>query len=372
MQRHLLRSLLVVFIALIAGFVGCSKSGGDKLKLGITGVMTGTDGAIGTSMINGTKIAIEEWNAKGGVLGKQIEPIILDDEGRPEKAVSVARELISSKVAAVIGNFNSGCAIPSSPIYSQAKILQITPGATNPLVTERGIKTLFRSIGRDDQMGIIASKFMRQKLGLTKIAILSDKTAYGEGFAAEVKKTFIADGGQVVIYDGVPKTELDFRSNIAVIKSAGAQAVLWAGMYSQSGPLYQQLRQAGLDIPFVSGSGTIDANFIDTVGNNPTNVYIAFGPDYEHLPAAQPFIQKYRARYGKEGAYSVYGYDAANILFEAIQIAGTTDADKLAAAMRSKTFTTILGPVAFNEKGDLSQSNDILWIVKDGKFVPAP
>lgn len=372
MHRTILHSLLVVLLALSIGLVGCSKSGGEKIKIGVAGVMTGPDGAIGAAMINGSQIAIEEWNAKGGVLGKKIESIVRDDEGRPEKAVSVARDLIANKVAAVIGNFNSGCTLPSSPIYHEAKIIQLTPGSTNPKVTEQGFKTIFRIVGRDDQQGVIAAKFMRQKLGLNKIAVLSDKTAYGEGFANEVNKTFTADGGQVVVTDGVPKTELDFRANIAVIKSSGAQAVLWGGMYGQSGPLYLQLRQAGLDIPFVSGNGTMDPNFLDTVGHNPTNVYVTFGPDYERIPAAQPFLQKYRARYGKEGAFSVYGYDAANVLLEAIQLAGTTDADKVAAAMRSKTFNTVLGPVAFDDKGDLKQSNDILWTVKDGKFVPAP
>ncbi|PAW79298.1 MAG: hypothetical protein B9S32_04950 [Verrucomicrobia bacterium Tous-C9LFEB] len=372
MQRHIIHTLLVVFIAVAAGLTGCSKSSDDHLKIGIAGVRTGTDGSIGGAMINGSIIAVDEWNAKGGVLGKKVELVIRDDEGKPDKAVSVARELVSNGVAAVIGHFNSGCTIPSSPIYNEAKILQITPGSTNPKVTEQGFPALFRIIGRDDQQGTIAAKFMREKLGLTKIAVLHDKTAYGEGFANEVKKTFLANGGQVVVFDGIPRTELDFRANIAVIKSSGAQALLWGGMYSQSGPLYLQLRLAGLDIPFVSGNGTIDPNFLDTVGASASNIYITFGPDYENLPAAQPFIKKYRSLYGKEGAYSVYGYDAANVLLEAIQTAGSADAAKVAAVLREKTFNTVLGPVSFDAKGDLKQSNDILWTVKDSKFVPAP
>lgn len=371
-MHRTLHRLLLACTVLALGLAGCSKGGGNHLKIGVAGVMTGPDGSIGGAMINGSQIAIEEWNAKGGVLGKKIDLLVRDDEGRPEKAVSVARDLVSNNAAAILGHFNSGCTLPASPIYNQAKILQITPGSTNPQVTEQGFKTLFRIVGRDDQQGTIAANFMRKKLGLSKIAVLSDKTAYGEGFATEVKNTFTADGGQVVVFDGVPRTELDFRANIAVIKASGAQALLWGGMYGQSGPLYIQLRQAGLEIPFVSGNGTMDPNFLDAVGPHPTNVYVTFGPDYESLPAAQPFLQKYRSRYGKEGAFSVYGYDAANVLLEAIQIAGSTDADKVAAALRSKTFNTVLGPVAFNDKGDMKESNDILWTIKDGKFVPAP
>lgn len=372
MQRHTFCSILVILIALGWGLTGCSKIGESKIKVGVAGVMTGGDGAIGGAMIKGAQIAVDEWNAKGGVLGKQIEMVVRDDEGRPEKAVSVARELTSNGVVAVIGHFNSGCTIPASTVYDQANIVEITPGSTNPEVTERGLKNMFRIVGRDDQQGAVAANFMRNKLGLTKIAVLSDKTAYGDGFAEEVKKTFTAAGGQVVVSDGVPRTELDFRANIAVIKSSGAQALLWGGMYGQSAPLYRQLRDAGLDIPFVSGNGTMDPKFLEDVGAIASNIYVTFGPDYESLPAAQPFLQKYRGLYGKEGAFSVYGYDAANVLLEAIQTAGSTDAAKISAALRSKTFNTVLGPVNFNEKGDLAQSNDILWTVRDSKFVPSP
>ena len=200
-------------------------------------------------MLNGSRVAIDEWNAKGGVLGKKINPIVFDDEGKSDKAVNVAQTLVDDGVVAVIGHFNSGCTIPASRVYNDAKILEISPGSTNPQYTEQGFPYAFRICGRDDAQGSVAAAFLRDTLKLDKIAILDDKTSYGEGIADEVKKNFEAKGGQVVMMQGIGKDEHDFRANIDVIKGSGAQALFWGGMYGQGGPLYVQMRQAGRDHP---------------------------------------------------------------------------------------------------------------------------
>jgi branched-chain amino acid transport system substrate-binding protein len=365
------RFALLLSVLTLIFLNGCQKSE-DTIKIGLAGVQTGSDGQIGATMIYGSQIAVDEWNAKGGLLGKKIETIARDDEGKPNQAVAVAQELSSQGVAVVIGHFNSGCTIPSSAIYQQNHILQITPGSTNPNVTERGINTLFRIVGRDDQQGIVAATFAREKLTIQKIAVLHNKTAYGQGLAEEVKNTFVKLGGEVVVFDGVGETELDFRANISAIKNSGAQALFWGGMYGQAAPLLVQLRQAGLPLPFLSGDGTIVQEFINTAGQYASEVYLTFGPDFKSMPAAQNFLTKYRAKYGAEGPYSVYGYDAANVVFEAITTAGSTDADKVAAVLRNKTFTTCLGPVEFDAKGDLKKTNYIIWTVKDRAFVTLP
>lgn len=364
MQRH----LLLLCLGLVLVLTGCGQKS-STIKIGLAGVQTGPDGEIGRAMLEGSQIAIDEWNAKGGVLGKQLEAVSRDDEGRPEKAVTVAQEMVSQGVAAVIGHFNSGCTIPASSIYAQNNVLQITPGSTNPKATEQGFKTLFRVCGRDDQQGVVAGDFLRDKLKLDKIAVLHDKTAYGQGLAEVVRDTFTKKGGQVVIFTGIAKEELDFRANISTLKSAGAQAVFWGGMYSQGAPLVIQMRQAGLNIPLVGGDGIIDQSFINTAGANTANVFMTFGPDYKQIPTAQPFLEKYRAKYGPEGAYSVYGYDAVNIYLTAVQQAGTTDAAAVAQAMHTHTYQTSLGPVEFDDKGDLKKTNYVIWTIQDGKFV---
>jgi branched-chain amino acid transport system substrate-binding protein len=360
-----------------AALTGCQKaseaSAPATLKIGLAGVQSGSDAQIGSTMLYGSQIAIDEWNAKGGVLGRQIEPISLDDEGNPQKANTVAHNLVDDGVAAVIGHLNSNCTIPASIVYNDAKILQITPGSTNPTYTEQGFPDAFRICGRDDQQGPVAATFMHDQLHLTKIAILHNKTAYGEGLATEVKRTFESLGGQVTMFQGIGQDERDFSANISVVQGSGAEGFFWGGMYDQGGALLVKMRQTGLNIPFVTGDGCFAQPFIDTVGGNVPNVYLSFGKDYHQNPAAAAFLQSYKDKYHQDvGAYSVYGYDAANVLFTAIQQAGTTDADKIAAVMKGRSFDTIRGKVEFDSKGDVKGSGFVIWTIKDGKFVVLP
>ncbi len=360
--------------------VGCQKASDQAaapapttIKIGLAGAQTGSDGQIGLSMLNGSQIAIDEWNAKGGVLGKKIETVVLDDEASAQKAVTVAQSLIDSGVVAVIGHFNSSCSIAASQHYNDAKIIEISPGSTNPTYTDQGFPYTFRVCGRDDQQGATIATFLHDQLKLNKIAILDDKTTYGEGLANVVKKSFEEKGGTVVMFQGIGKDDRDFRANIAVVKGSGAEAFVWGGMYGQGGPLCVQLRQAGLNIPFVSDDGCQDQAFIDTVGGNAENVYVSFGKDFSTLPAAQPFIKKYKDTYQRDvGSYSAYGYDAANVLLTAIDKAQSTDADKVAAVLKSQPFDTILGKIEFDSKGDLKEAGYVIWTVKDGKLQVLP
>jgi branched-chain amino acid transport system substrate-binding protein len=371
---------LAVAAALAAGLAltGCQKSGeasatADTIKIGLAGAQTGSDGEIGMSMLNGSRVAIDEWNAKGGVLGKKIETIAMDDEASGQKAVTVAQSLIDAGVVAVIGHFNSGCTIPASRVYNDAKIVEISPGSTNPLYTEQGFPYAFRICGRDDQQGAAIAAFLHDQLKLNKIAILDDKTTYGEGLATVVKSSFEAKGGTVVMFQGIGKDDRDFRANIAVVQGSGAEAFVWGGMYGQGGPLCVQLREAGLNIPFVSDDGCQDQAFVNTVGGNAQNVFVSFGKDYSNQPAAQAFVKTYKDTYQRDvGSYSVYGYDAANVLLTAISKAQSTDADKVAAVMKGQPFDTIQGQVEFDAKGDLKVADYVIWTVKDGKLQELP
>jgi branched-chain amino acid transport system substrate-binding protein len=367
----LLFSLAAIVLAGVT-LVGCQKKD-STIKIGLAAVQSGSDAAIGATMLNGAQVAIDEWNAKGGVLGKKIETISLDDEAKPDKAVNVAQSLVDDGVVAVIGHLNSNCTIPASRVYNDGKVIQITPGSTNPQYTEQGFPYAFRICGRDDQQGPVSADFLHDVLKLNKIAILHNKSSYGEGLATEVKKAFEAKGGQVVFFQGIGQDESDFRANLSVIQGSGAQGFFWGGMYGQGGPLFVQMRQAGLTIPFCTGDGCFDQSLIDTVGGNAANLYLSFGKDYRAIPAAQAFIQKYKEKYQhEEGAYSVYGYDAANVLLTAIAQAGTTDPDKVSAVMKSQPFDTILGKIQFDAKGDVTKSGYIIWTIKDGKFQVVP
>ncbi len=387
MRKPLLLLSLALGVIACVVVTGCGKGGGsgtgaqgsgDTIKIGLAGVRTGGDGQIGISMMNGSQVAIDEWNAKGGVLGKQIEPVVIDDGGSGQQAVSAAQSLIDDGVVAVIGHFNSSCTLPASRLYNQANILEISPGSTNPQYTEQGFPLAFRICGRDDQQGSVIANYLRDQLKLDKIAILDDKTTYGEGIAKIVQAAFEAKGGQVVGgVQGVDANDFDFRANISVAQGAGAQALMWGGMYKGGGPLCVQMREAGLNAPFISDDGCMDQKFVDTVGANAQNVFVSFGKDYTSSPAAQAFIAAYKKAFAGQdvGSYSIYGYDAAEVLFTAMTKAGTTDPAKVAAVMKSQPFDTIQGQIEFDAKGDLKAADYVIWTVKDGKLqemAPAP
>jgi len=356
-------------VAFAAGaLLGCQKKD-DTIKIGLAGVQTGPDGEIGTAPIRGSELAIEEWNAKGGVLGKKIEIVTRDDEGKPNQAVAVAQELVSAGVVAVVGHFNSGCSLPASEIYQRAGVLQITPASTNPKVTERGYSTIFRMCGRDDQQGVVAANFAIDTLKATSVAVLHNKTAYGQGIAEEFKKTLEARGGKAVVFDGLAGEEMDFRGTISAIQKAGATAVYWGGMYNQGGPFYNQLRQSGFKGAFLGGDGIYDAELIKSVGASADSIFITFGPDASALPGAKKLADAYKAKYKAEpGGYTVYGYDAANVLLSAIQKAGTTEATKVAAAIRAQSWPGLMGDAEFDAKGDLKKANFVIWTQRAGKL----
>jgi len=361
------KSIFVVLLLSLGFLIGCTKKSDDTIKIGLAGPMSGPDGHVGETYLHGAQTAIDEWNDHGGVLSKKITPIVRDDEGKPEKAATVAQDLVDNQVSAILGHLNSGCTIPASVIYDRAGIPEITL-SSNTQVTDRGMKRMFRICWRDDQQAAMDAQFMRDKLKLSKVAILHNKSAYGEGLVADLKKFFTAAGGEVVLYQGVAKEELDFRTQIALIKSSGADGIFWGGFYDQSGPFVSQLRQQGVNLPFVGGDANIDQNFINTTGSNVSGVYFSGAIDSQHLPAAQSFLERYRKKYGAEGPYSIYGYASASILLQAIQKAGSVEPEKIAQVMHSQAFDTAIGPVVYDDRGDIKNAALDIWSVNNGAF----
>lgn len=363
---------LILFMSIF--FTACNQKQNQKsdktIKIGLAAVQTGSAGGeAGSKFLHGAEIAIDEWNEKGGLLSKRIEPLIRDDEGKPAQAVAVAHDLINQRVHAVIGHLNTGCTIPASDVYAEHHILQITL-STGSDVTNRGIQTLFRINGRDDQITHISADFAFHKLKLRKIAILHDKTAYGQGNAEDFKKSFETLGGTITSITGIAADEMDLRANILSIQKQNVEAVYWGGMYTQAGLLYNQMKQLGLDIHCIGASGCFDRELIDTIGVNPKNFYTTSPPDYFSQPNAQAFLRRYRERFGAEGVWSLYGYEAANVLFQAITEVGTMESSKVSAILKKKSFETLMGNLGFDEKGDLKQCPFIVWTIKEGKFVP--
>lgn len=360
----------VFFLALSAFALlttGCAKKE-EVVKVGVAAQMTGAEAKMGSDFKNGIGIAVEEWNSKGGVLGKKIEVIVGDDQADPKQAVSVANRMVNDGVAGVIGHFNSSCSIPASDVYNRANLPMITPASTNPLLTGRGYGGVFRVCGTDEQQGKVAADFARARLNVRKVAVLHDKTTYGQGFADLFRKNLGA-GVEVVYYGGITKGDKDFKPVLTAVREKHPDLVFFGGIYPETGLLVKQAREINLAAPFLSGDGSIDPKFVEIAGEKAAEgTYLTFSPDPHAIPSAKAFIEKYTAKYGELGPYSIYAYDAINILLAAIKEAGTTEGKAVIGKLHSMEFSGALGKIRFTERGDVSQLPYVVWVTRNGRF----
>jgi len=366
-MRFFLLAAGVVFALVLC--ISCGGGGGDTIKIGVAGPMTGDQAKMGNDEVNGATIAVEEWNAKGGVLGKKIELVNGDDRRDPKEAVSVANKLVNEGVVGVIGHFNSSCTIPASTIYNEAKVIQITPASTNPAYTKQGFKGAFRICGTDDQQGRYAADYAVNVLKKSRIAVLHDKTTYGQGLADEFKKG-LEGRAEVVAYEGITQGDKDFTAVLTSVKGQNPEVIFFGGIYPEAGLLMQQMRKLGMDAQLISGDGTIDPEYIKIAGNAAEGTLCTYSPSVDKLPSAKNFLDTYIPRFGEPGPYSIYSYDAVGMLLTAIKETGSTDYDKLAARLHEMKYEGAKGTSQFDEKGDLTVAPYIMWVVKGGKFVP--
>jgi branched-chain amino acid transport system substrate-binding protein len=302
------------------------------------------------------------------VLGRKIELLVEDDRADPKDAVSIANKVTAQEVVGVIGHYNSSCTIPASNIYHENNIVMITPASTNPMVTDRGYPEVFRTCGRDDQQGKVEAAFTSGVLKVKNVAVLHDKTTYGQGLADEFKKN-LPDSITIVLYEGITLGDKDFTAIVTRVKSLNPDLLMFGGLYAEGGLLAKQMRDQNLKCLFLSGDGVFDQEFIRIAGPAADGAYLSYSPSADRIPTAQHFITEFKKRWPEVGPYSLYAYDAANIILTAIQRAGTTDGIKVADFIHRNTFDCTIGKVAFDAKGDPVVSPYVMWMVKDGKLV---
>ena len=354
-----------------AGALGCQK-GGAEIVIGVAGPMTGDQSKLGGDIERGARLAVDEWNARGGISGKKIRLEVGDDQHDPKQAVSIANKMVNSGVIGMVGHFNSSASIPASSVYHAAAVPMVTPASTNPRLTDQGFWNVFRVCGRDDQQGKVAADFIAQKLKAKRVAILHDKTTYGQGLAEEVRKglaSYQREGVEVVSFDGVAQGDKDFRGILTSIKGKRPEIFFFGGVFPEGGLLAKQAKEVGLTAPMMSGDGVIDPKFIEIAGAAAEGAYLTFTPDPEKIPQAKGFLEKYKALYGEELApYAIYAYDAANILLSAVAQANSLDGKKIAGVLRRIKYDGALGHIEFDGKGDVEKSPYIVWMTKNGRF----
>jgi branched-chain amino acid transport system substrate-binding protein len=364
-ESHHMKKLLLSGIALgMFAFAGAAQA---QVKLGVAGPITGPNAAFGAQLKNGVEQAVEDINAAGGILGQKITVSVGDDVSDPKQGVSVANKFVGDGVKLVVGHFNSGVTMPASDVYAENGILFITPSATNPKITERGLWNAFRTCGRDDQQGAVAAEYIVKNLKDKKIAVVHDKTTYGQGLADETKKAMNAAGVREVMYEGVNTGEKDFSALVSKLKAAGADFLYWGGLHTEGGLIVRQMRDQGLKTVMISGDGITTDEFATIGGPGVEGTLMTFPPDPQRRPEAKAVLAKFEARKFKPEAYTLYSYAGVEIMKQAAEGAKSLDPKKMAEFMKTgHKFKTVIGDIAFDKKGDITRPDYVVYTWKKG------
>jgi branched-chain amino acid transport system substrate-binding protein len=365
-------SRIIAFGLALGLALSAAEKAAAQVKLGVEGPFTGPNAAFGAQLKNGAEQAVIDINAKGGILGKKIEIEFGDDVSDPKQGVSVANKFVADGVKFVVGAFNSGVTMPSSEVYHENGILEITPASTNPQITERGMWNIFRTCGRDDQQGAVAAAYILKHFKGKKIAIVHDKTTYGKGLADETKKGINKGGMKEVLYEGINIGEKDFSALVSKIKQSGADLVYWGGLHTEGGLIVRQMRDQGIKAPLMGGDGITSDEFAAIGGPGVEGTLMTYGPDPRNNPAAKAVVAEFRAKNFEPESYTLYSYAAVQIIKQAAEAAKSLDPKKVADKMHSgMTFKTVLGDLSYDKKGDRTNLDYVMYIWKknpDGKI----
>ncbi len=366
-----MKKALLSAVALSA-LVAFGGSAWADVLVGVAGPITGPNAAFGAQLQKGAEQAAADINAMGGINGEKIVLSVGDDASDPTQGVSVANKFAADGVKFVVGHFNSGVSIPASEVYAENGILEITPAATNPKFTERGLWNTFRTCGRDDQQGVVAGKYLSEKFKDAKIAVVHDKTTYGQGLADETKKAMNAAGLKEVMYEGVNVGDKDFSALIGKMKEAGVTIVYWGGLHTEAGLLIRQLADQGVKATLVSGDGIVSNELASIAGDAVAGTLNTFGPDPTLNPANKELVEKFRAAGFNPEAYTLYSYAALQSIAEAAKAAGSNDPQAVASALKEKgPFKNVLGDFSWDSKGDPTAPGYVMYEWKkgaDGKY----
>jgi branched-chain amino acid transport system substrate-binding protein len=356
---------------------GCGKessSGGPKtIKIGQVAPLTGPQAHLGKDNDNGARLAIEEVNAQGVTIGGatvKFELVSEDDQADPKTGTIVAQKLVDARVAGVIGHLNSGTSIPASKIYNDAGIPQISPSATNPKYTQQGYRGAFRVMANDVQQGKVLGEYAVTKLRAKKIAIIDDRTAYGQGLADEFEKAAKAAGATVVGREYTSDKSTDFRAILTNVKARQPDIVFYGGMDSQAGPMAAQMKSLAIKAKLLGGDGAQSVEFIKLAGPAAEgSIASSPGLPLDKMPGGKGFTDRFTAKYGQIQIYAPYAYDATMTLIEAMKKANSTEPAKYLPELSKTSRQGVTGPIAFDEKGDLRSGPITLYEVKAGKWV---
>jgi branched-chain amino acid transport system substrate-binding protein len=349
-----------VGLALLASATLFGAASAQDIVVGVAGPMTGNEGSFGRQLKNGAEQAVADINAAGGVLGKKLKLEIGDDACDPKQARSVGEKFAGMKLPFVAGHYCSSSSIPASEAYAEGGVLQITPASTNPTFTDRGLWNTFRVCGRDDQQGAFIGAYLLKHYKNKNIAIVDDKSTYGAGLAAEVKKTINKGGVKEKLYDSYNKGDNDFTALASKLKRDKIDIIFVGGYHKEAGQILRQMRNQGLKTVLIAGDSLADKEYASITGAQGAGTLFTFGPDPRKKPTAAAIVKKFKDKGIDPEGYTLYTYAAFQIWTQAATKAGTTDPKKVAETIRAGKWDTVLGSISYNKKGDI---NTIDWAI---------
>lgn len=368
-------SLLLITLLLSA----CGKSASDQAsdvleaRIGAASPLTGPQAHLGKDNENGTRMAIDDANAKGIVIGGKkvhFELVSEDDQADPKTATIVAQKLVDDNVSGVIGHLNSGTTIPAAKIYSDNGIPQISPSATAVAYTHQGFKTAFRVMANDAQQGSALGVYAAKNLNAKKIAVIDDRTAYGQGLADEFIKAATAAGAEIVAHEYTSDKSVDFTAVLTAVKAKQPDLIFYGGMDAQGAPMARQLKALALNVRFMMGDGGRTPEFIKLAEDAAQGVYASLpGVPLDKMPGGKDFSQRYEAKFKQPiQLYAPYCYDAVNVMIAAMQKAGSVEPAKYLPALASVSNDGITSKIQFDANGDLKGGAVTLYQVQHGQW----
>jgi branched-chain amino acid transport system substrate-binding protein len=365
----MLRNTLFAGAALLALGLGSGAARAD-ITIGVAGPMTGQYAAFGQQMKEGAQQAVDDINAKGGVLGQKLAIEFGDDACDPRQAVSVANKFANDGIKFVDGHFCSGSSIPASKVYADEGILEITPASTNPAFTDNGSWNTFRTCGRDDQQGKVAGDFLAKNYKNDKIAILDDNSAYGKGLADETRKNLNADGVKEAMDEHYTAGEHDYSALVSRMKQAGIQVVYIGGYHTETGLIARQAKEQGMNITLVGGDALVTSEYWQIAGDAGNGTIMTFPADPRTKPTAAAVVAEYKAKNIDPEGYVLYTYAAIQVWTEAVTKAGTTDPHKVADTLKANQdgWDSVLGKISYDSKGDPKEGGYVLYVWKNGSY----
>ena len=360
MNKHILATGFSLFA------LAATNTWADHL-VAIAGPMTGQYASAGDQIRKGAEMAIADLNAKGGVLGEKLKLEVGDDACDPKQAVSVANTMVNKKIVFMHGHWCSSSTIPASDVYNEAQIPMATV-STNPQVTERGLKNIFRIMGRDDQQGLVAGGYLADKFKDKKIAVVDDKSAYGKGLADEMAKALQGKGVKPALRESITAGEKDYSGLVSKLKAAGVEVVAFGGYHTEVALILRQAQQAGLKLTVMGGDTMTNTELVTAAGPAADNVLFTFSPDPRKNPGAADVVKKFRDAKVEPEGYVMYAYAAMQLFAQAAEQGKSVKYADLEKAMRTGTFDTVLGKLNFDAKGDNKLPGFMVYQWKGGQY----